>query len=730
MQIKSIYKKNLKGKTGSQELTGRDIFMGPNGIGKTTELQTLGLSLLGYVPENGKKNEETMKLATGNEMVAGLEMDSGFKFARTFTKTAKEDKKTGSSKIEISQSVTVSPSKGEKTTTEKEARILAEVGSFPVMLDFKEFLGLSDAKRRDFFYNISPITSESWDKVSVTKYLMEKLLSEELKDNNSDKFEAIYKCIEESIIEYPDGFDVQAGLTAMMDFVSNKLSFWKKENVKSEGAVQKLTDYKNQLDETDRGIAANKQLIEDHRKKVIELASQIAGDEQKKIANDKRTGDIFSLKVDIEAWQAKENPDDVTALTSEIEEHKKKLIPLLDYTKIREELAATIIEIKKAIEDLQSDYSISKQLISTSQGKINEFQSTIATVNSVESARTDEKPVGRCVINSLISCDKDFAAFHKHATAKIAELQIEVDSNTKDLEALKKQIDEGNKQLKDIEKQKEDTFTNEAEVIKNNTLYNGKIDVLKTRIVSGNGFSKLKEDTIAEKQLALKNIEDKAPEVISDIVLMGTQKEGIESQITGLNEKITEQEKAKTTIMHLQSSMIDDKLSGYYADAFKLIQDAIGAKGIQGEIVKSILEPIKNDIQDKLTAIGVPHKFYFSTESDTGKEIFQFGWYNEEKGYLNFDALSGGEGILLLIALVITIIERSDPKLKILMIDEIQNLDIHNFENVVKGLSVIGCNLDNIILSGVVDQYVYDPGSCEFLDDMYGFKIHNLAKKE
>ncbi len=42
------------------------------------------------------------------------------------------------------------PPNGEKTAAAKEKRQEAELGRLPVMLDFDEFLSLSDTERREF----------------------------------------------------------------------------------------------------------------------------------------------------------------------------------------------------------------------------------------------------------------------------------------------------------------------------------------------------------------------------------------------------------------------------------------------------------------------------------------------------------------------------------------------------------------------------------------------------
>ena len=178
MKAKEIYFTNFKGQTARQPLTGKDLFIGRNGSGKTTRIQALSLAMLGHVPENGKKAQETFKLATGEDMTAGMKLDSGFDFARTLTRNVKTDKKTGATSVTISESVNVLPGKGEKNDTQKKARISAEVGDFAVMLDIDEFLKLSDAKRRDFFYSLSPISTDSWSKEQIKVHLSGTMLTD------------------------------------------------------------------------------------------------------------------------------------------------------------------------------------------------------------------------------------------------------------------------------------------------------------------------------------------------------------------------------------------------------------------------------------------------------------------------------------------------------------------------------------------------------------------------
>ncbi|WP_289135541.1 AAA family ATPase [uncultured Brevibacillus sp.] len=106
-KIQAISMENLKGTIDKQLLTGKDIFIGRNGSGKTTRLQALQMSMLGYVPGNGKRAVDNYKFSSDdNEMSVGLELED-FKFSRTFERSTKMTK--GVSNVTISESITVSP---------------------------------------------------------------------------------------------------------------------------------------------------------------------------------------------------------------------------------------------------------------------------------------------------------------------------------------------------------------------------------------------------------------------------------------------------------------------------------------------------------------------------------------------------------------------------------------------------------------------------------------------
>ena len=73
-------------------LTGKDIFTGPNGCGKTARIVAMKIAYAGFGPNPEKPNEfaktpaKTMESAGFglDKMSVGLVFDDGFKFTRTF----------------------------------------------------------------------------------------------------------------------------------------------------------------------------------------------------------------------------------------------------------------------------------------------------------------------------------------------------------------------------------------------------------------------------------------------------------------------------------------------------------------------------------------------------------------------------------------------------------------------------------------------------------------------
>src|SRR5690606_8477111 len=123
------------------------------------------------------------KHATGNTMTVGIETQSGFACSRTLEKKEKKDKKTGKVTVTISESINLFPGRQEKNETQKRERITEELGEYPVILDFEQFLNKTATQKRDFLYSLGG-SEIKIDKTYIEDYLREKILTGDLLEGN------------------------------------------------------------------------------------------------------------------------------------------------------------------------------------------------------------------------------------------------------------------------------------------------------------------------------------------------------------------------------------------------------------------------------------------------------------------------------------------------------------------------------------------------------------------
>lgn len=693
-KLTAIEVKNMKGQTAVQELTGMDIFVGRNGAGKTTRIQALGYGMLGYVPGQKRTPAEIFKMATGNNMSVGIRTEA-FQLIRTLTKTDKRNNKTGETTSSIKESISLSPGAGERTDTDKNNRIASELGSFPVMMDFSEFLSMSDAKRRDFIYSLSPISSEAWDRDRIKQYLVKKLLTDELRVNNIEQYEVMQVLIDKAIVEFPIGFGVSEGLQAMLDWVSTEKSIWSSKQKDAQGAVRQISELKNELEETERGILTKKQELDQLQAALITVEKQISTAEEKQKAADKKATRIAELSAgitELENTTAANTAD----LDLKIAEYQAKL-------KEPPKIDAQINSIKATIHSIRTERKQHEEKERNLSSTISTIQTTISSLE--EALKKVGELAGRCVMHSMVKCPKDFSdpvlvdGVNKNklaADTKVAELLTEVASIKGQIQSLDtRETEWQNKQsqlLKDVQ-----------EVNARNTLINKSITELtneRNKFIKQNADRESKLKVYREELIKLQT---DPPELVADIDPLKIQADDTRIKISELKMLIDQKEAAKQALILVQRSMIENRKAEYNASCLKLIDESLGAKGVQGELVKEILEPIRLDIHCNLMLMGFEHEPFFQTESDTGKEIFQFGWINEKGHHVNFDALSTGQQTVFLAAMMVTIIDRAKPRLRILVMDNLNHLDRHNFQMLIDGLTKVKDKLHNIIVAGAIE---------------------------
>ncbi len=704
--IKTIRAKSIKGNTFNQELTGLDIFIGRNGSGKSSRLQSLQYAMLGYIP--GRKiNSEVFKLSSSAEMSAGIQVGN-FSFDRTLTRTEKL-KGDLSKEIKYVESLNISPNRGEKTPTQMNARVTAEVGSFPVVFDFQEFLDRSDAKRREFIYSLSPITNEEWDKPKVTSHLLSQLLTKVLHDTNPDLYNASKEMINDSLAEWQDGYDLTAGLQSMLTWVELQQKHWNNKQADAVGAVRELEEMKHQLEETDRDIAAKKIEIKALREQNTDIHGQITAGKELKRQWDERVARIALLKSEIEGLTATLNTHSDRNYEAEVVALQEKI----KHSDISAEAARIQTNITSS--QLKRDGKVAeidelKKELSRNERELDDITSVRANILS--------KGAGVCVLHRNIACDKDFSKFIDHVGTNAPKLQETIDALKSKISEVEHEIKELRSTESALETERSTLYEASRKEQQENDRIRSEIDhIRKTEQAEFQTKNESQSKVVAKQAEVDRLSADKQPPAAS-LDLLETQITAIAGQISELDQVIEEKEKAKITLSNRQTAVLSASKAKHYFDACKNLSTTLGAKGIQGVLVKGIVGPIEESINHNLQLMGIHYPVYFSTESETGKEVFQFGWIKDGR-HTSFDTISTGEQLMFLSAFLVTMIERANPQVKVLAIDDLNDLDHINLPNVLNGLKALSHKLDNIIVAGVVKP--------SDLSKVEGWRIWNLS---
>jgi hypothetical protein len=704
--IKSIRAKTFKGNTFNQELTGLDIFIGRNGSGKSSRLQSLQYAMLGYIPGR-KVNSEVFKLSSGLEMSAGLQVGN-FSFERTLTRTEKL-KGDLTKEIKYPESLTVSPSKGEKTSTQMNARVTAEVGSFPIVFDFQEFLDLSDAKRREFIYSLSPITNEDWDKSKVSSHLISQLLTKVLHETNPDLYNAIQEMINDGLAEWQEGYDLTAGLQSMLTWVESQQKHWNNKQADAVGAVRELEEMKHALEETDRDIAAKKIEIKGLREQNTDIHGQIMAGKELKRQWDERVARIDLLKLEIEGLTVALNTNsdrnyeaDVVSLQEKI----KHTDISLEAARIQADITSSQLKRDGKVTEIDD---LKKELIKNEQ--------ELDVITSVR-ANITEKGIGVCVLHHNIACDKDFSKFIDHVGTNAPRLQETIDALKSKSTTLQQEINSLRSAESDLETERSSIYETARKEQQENDRIRSEVDTIRKTEHAAFQAKNEAQSKVVAKQAELDRLSaDKQPPA-AQLNLLETQISAITGQISVLEQVIEEKEKAKITLSNRQTAILSASKAKHYFDACKSLSTALGAKGIQGVLVKGIVGPIEDSINENLQLMGIQYPVFFSTESETGKEVFQFGWVKDGRR-TSFDTISTGEQLMFLSAFLVTMMERADPLVKVLAVDNLNHLDDLNLPNVLNGLRALSHKLDNIIVAGAVRP--------SDLSKVEGWRIWNLS---
>ena len=703
-KITEIKMEGFKGHNCIQPLSGLDIFVGPNGSGKSSRIEAILFALLGYIPNKSKILSDIFKYSSGLKMTTGIKTDQGFQTSRSVLKKT-VTKRNGEIEEQFKEDIILTPSLGEKNLTQKRERVLNEMGNFPIMLDFQNFLNQSDNEKRKFIYSLSGAEDTVWNKEKVEKYLKNNLDIIEEKENISN-------ILNELMQHYPVKYDIETAIQSLIDYSNNKLIYWKEEKKNTEGFIKKLSVFKKETNILTGNIIEDKKNLDNLQLELINLEKIAAVIDEKERNNKIIQDKILRLEKELNNTNLEfRKKNDIKRIKERIEILKKTIIPI-NFEKQIEEKQTKINNLK---ENLKVKRKILNDIVISGKEKKVEIKTNQKLINSIKNQK------GVCFLNNRISCNKDFSKFMSHIEKLIDKDSKEKNGLGQKYLSLSNEIKRQEKELELLEKESSRLIQEERKANKKNNDIKAEINTLSSQLISiekdteinKSKFNMKKEELNSLKQQLDLNTDTKKNNDINKKI------NEIKVEIIRLKTSVEQYEKIKGNLENLKKANIQNKKAISNIAILKKIIVKLGPTGIQGEILKDNLKPMEDNINKNLKVLGVNNKFFFQCKSDKGKEIFKFGWIkNNEK--INFETLSDGEQAILLTAFLVAVIEKKEPNIKILAIDKIEAIDSQNLQKLISGLKILKKNLDNIILCGRMEQKVLD------LAKNKGFKINKL----
>lgn len=637
MKINKIMFENFKNKNGAVELSGLDLFTGPNGVGKSAILQGLQLALTGELAA-GSAARNILKYSSTDKMSVGIETDTALSIVRKYTQ-----KSSGCSS-------SVKTNFSEETSKKALDEVIATTfGQLPIAFNFEAFANMSENEQKAWLLSFC---SSRYSLDEAKKYL--------LVGSEDTEYTSI---VENMISNVSDGtIDEQIG--EMLIISKEQLSFTKKEIARLESSIQKVTAEKIALGIDSKGIKIEEKKLEKLQNKLLE--------QEKELAVLEKTHTMYTRKQEL---TEKLSHIDVESLRKTIDECNKTLgdcqnnIVFLqnkdnELTEILDKFITENNNINKEISNIMSQGSALK-------AEYNTIRNLVLQVKSVSSQ-------GKCCLNQELSCSADFSVWIREQTgianAKYAGMQI-----------LATKLQEKKDMIEKNQKQYQDALNNK--------------DLIKTQFTQLNEQMMAIQKQANEAALLLTQREMIVKELssvgeISDVSIEDKKSEiaSLQSEINSLKTSIAAKTNSKNltdTIKNLNIELENtEKAKGYYDTLAKLL----GPKGLQQEVFKYSIKPLENKINSLLHMFNEGLVFFINSSENS----FVYGANN-----VPFDALSSGQQLLVSLAMIIAIIDSSNCNCKILEIDKADSLDDDNFNAVMVGLTEIYNKniLDNILVT-------------------------------
>jgi exonuclease SbcC len=674
-KIISIHAENVKGQKIQEPLTGRDIWLGENGVGKSARLQAFIVGVQGNLPKPFKKSlESTFQIASGDSMVINLQTDGGFSFGRTVTRKVTQHKDDTTS-YSYKSDCNVFPNKGEGTASAKEKRILDEIGSFAIMFDLDEFMSRSDSKKRELIFELSSPENYGWNEEKVKKEL-EEILEGEIP----------------VMTAWDSNLSVAANVARALSETGKLLT--------EARAVKKSKDAaKHEI------IQLRQKLMADATDGTDDIQEQLKGLRERKAEYDKDIATAEEVKKQHATLKERETH------IQEVDAEVTRMIP------------PNIEEAEQAVEDAKSRVATDDILIQQSLDKIDKMGDELEKASNLlqnskeEILREDKRQSIRDQINIIDKtgcplmgedCQSDLSEYRKKLDDEWGKINDKV-------KVLREKRDEHQREVNRIA----GMITTEKGALKNH----------KSRLKKDKQAVRDEEKSLKSKrgdydkihgQRARLEAEYEAIEsmrkslsAIVDTAMAAMARTGVVEQISDLEAKEKKAQEVQNVMANFDSANIASAEADELVEELTKLQDALGAKGVQAKILKNVVGPLAKTVNGLLANVPAPEGDAYTVDFNlydlNGKETFEIFWPSNA-GNIHYNTLSGGQKVLFGAALMVALINQAAPPHRSMCI-EAAELSSSNFYNLVEALDLIAGDIDNILIASCSDAVISDHAS-------------------
>ncbi|MDK1102519.1 MAG: AAA family ATPase [Actinomycetota bacterium] len=621
---------------------------GPNGSGKTAIIQAIRLALLGYDPETGRKLDQTRKLiapdAVKETADIGLSFSNGFGIRRRFGKTAKTQ---------------VLPSRGETTGAACQQRIDEETGGLVVSLDLGTFFDLSAEKRRAWLFEHLPTSETGLEWETFVKWIDPGGLGDVVRNLWEHNVQAapnaaigLSSAIETARREFLEADQGRQSQGKVVERGAEVLREGTAPEPVEEGALQeveeRLASTNQRIGETRAGREA---------REAIEVRIRDAN-----AKGSKALGDIAHTE---------HLRDDLAAQLGRMEEP--------DTRNRADELA-----------DLEGDIERLQDIHEECRGRA---LAKTGTLDELERQKKRVEEYGPCPY-ALLGCEQDTEGMRDHILEGLDDALVEA------------------RDLADTQKAAEVSARSDSSIASERAAH-VRIDIRAAADLASE--CRAIEQRVESKAVVLQELEERAEIHVSarkaaeaelealgsDDVLAGLY----ETRATLVGDQLLLQKGLEGVVRHSERlaaherELAELKDREQRADALKELDGNL--RRLRAHVIKELVEPLQEEANKILATMDPQKTFRFIFERGNASTLELC--FVEDGVTRLFDAASKGERVMLTIAFLGALLAVVKPAMRLLIIDDLEQLDDVRRPRLMAGLVELRDRFDAVIVAGACE---------------------------